>query len=418
MQPIEQLSLAEIDLSDLEFWALPLEVREGAFLTLRNQAPICRFEEADLGFLPPGPGYWAISRFGDLMEASRHPEVFSSAQGATSIPDLPEVFLDYFGGMINADDPKHARLRRIVLRAFTPKRVALLEGRIEEIAAELIDRARELGSFDFVTEVASQLPLRVICEMMGIPASRYQEVLERSNIILGVADTEFVPEGEAIDMALLNAGYQLSELMREIGAERGVNPRDDIVSALVNAEVEGEALSPEELASFFVLLVVAGNETTRNAISWGLWLLGENPSERARWQRDFAALAPAAVEEIVRYSSPVIFMRRTLTQDYILGGTALGAGEKVILLYSSANKDAAAFVDPFSFDVTRGDNRHVGFGGYGPHYCLGAHLARREITAIFAEIFAKIPTLVPIAPPDRLRSNFINGIKHLRVAIA
>ncbi len=171
MQPIEQLSLAEIDLSDLEFWALPLEVREGAFLTLRNQAPICRFEEADLGFLPPGPGYWAISRFGDLMEASRHPEVFSSAQGATSIPDLPEVFLDYFGGMINADDPKHARLRRIVLRAFTPKRVALLEGRIEEIAAELIDRARELGSFDFVTEVASQLPLRVICEMMGIPAS-------------------------------------------------------------------------------------------------------------------------------------------------------------------------------------------------------------------------------------------------------
>ena len=413
----QELLVDEIDLSDLEFWSLPIEVREGAYLTLRNERPIAYFEEMDLGFWPQGPGYYAISRFNDVVEVSRNPEIFSSASGATTIVDLPQPFLDYFGGMINADDPKHGRLRRIVLRAFTPRRLALIEREISKCASDLIDIAREKGEFDFVTEVAAQLPLRIICDMMGIPSSQYQLVLKHSNVILGVADPEFVAPGEAIDQALFNAGYQLSQLMSEIGTLRRKNPSDDITSALVNAELDGEALSGEELASFFVLLIVAGNETTRNAIAWGAKLLSENGDARRRWEMDFDSVTPTAVEEIVRYASPVIFMRRTLLRDYQLAETMLKQGEKVILLYGSANKDERVFVDPFKFDVTRIDNRHLGFGGYGPHYCLGAHLARREISAIFGQIFEKIPNLHPIGDPERLKSNFINGIKHMRVSI-
>ncbi|CAG4901800.1 unnamed protein product, partial [Acidithrix sp. C25] len=417
VKPKVVFSIDEINLSDLDFWREPLEVREAAFETLRRERPVAFMEEMDYGFLPAGPGYYAVSTYRDVVEASRRPDIFSSAKGATSIPDLPTPFLEYFGGMINVDDPRHARLRRIVLRAFTPRRLDAIEAQIATVASQLADKAIELGTFDLVAEVASQLPLTIICEMMGIPLSKRQEVLEKSNVILGVGDPEFVPEGEDIGMTLLTAGFELSELMKNLAQERIDDPMDDITSALVNAEVDGEALTPDELASFFILLVVAGNETTRNAITWGVELLSQYPRQKELWMSDFDRFTPSAIEEIVRFASPVIFMRRTLTQPYELSGVTLAKDDKVILMYGSANKDHEEFEDPYDFRVDRMNNKHVGFGGYGPHYCLGAHLARREITLIFREIFGRIPNLHPVSPPSRLTSSFINGIKHLEVSV-
>jgi cytochrome P450 len=417
VQPKASLPLDQIDLSDLEgFWTLPLEEREGAFATLRRERPIAFFAEPQLDFAPSGRGYYALTRYRDVVEASRHPEVYCSGRGSTSIPDLPPEFLEYYGGMINADDPRHARLRRIVSRAFTPKRLQALEGAVAAAAEAIVDRVVQQGECDFAKDVASELPLRIICDMMGIPPSQYGFVLERTNLILGPGDPDLVAERQGIYAALLTAGAELGELMRDLGRAREESPTDDVTSALVNAEIDGERLSFDELASFFILLVVAGNETTRNAISWSLVALDQHPDQRRQWAADFDALAPTAVEEIVRWATPVIQMRRTVTRDTTLSGQRLEEGDKVLLFYNSANRDEEVFEDPFLFDLRRADNRHVGFGGYGPHYCLGAHLARREVTVMWRELFRRVPDIHATAEPDRLRSNFINGIKHLPCA--
>ncbi|MGH9070020.1 MAG: cytochrome P450 [Acidimicrobiales bacterium] len=413
-EPQERLSVDEIDLSDIGgFWALPLAEREGAFVTLRRERPVAFFEEPELMGLQRGPGYWAVTRYADVVEASRRPDVFCSGLGATTMIDLPVAFREYFGGMINADDPRHARLRRIVSRAFTPKRLSALAGEVARVTGEILDAVCEKGECDFATDVAAPLPLRVTCDLMGIPASEQAFVLEKTNLLIGVTDPELIAEDADLLSAVLSAGIELGELVRELGRARREEPTSDVISALVNAELDGETLSFDELASAFILLVVAGNETTRNAINWGLVNLCEQPGQRAAWEADFEALAGRAVEEIVRWSTPVIQMRRTLTCDAMLGGRQLRKGEKVLLFYNSANRDEEAFDAPYSFEVGRADNRHLGFGGYGPHYCLGVHLARLEVTSMFRELFRRVPDIQPSAEPERLRSHFINGIKHL-----
>ena len=411
----DELALDEIDISSLEFWALPLEVREAAFAKLRRERPLAYFDEPQWSFVLDGVGYWAVTKYDDVMAVSRNPQLYCSGRGAVSIPDMPPLFLEFFGSMINTDDPRHAYLRRVVLRAFTPKRLERLEERINSLAAELVHKVCEEEEADFVSAAASRLPLRIICEMMGVPREKEDYVLERSNIILGAMDEEFVPSERAVDEALIMAAVELTALMEEIGKDRIGNPTDDVTSALVNAEVGGEALTASELASFFILLVVAGNETTRNAITWGMWALDQFRDQRERWISDFEGLAPTAVEEIVRWASPVIFMRRTLTREATLRGVDLKEGDKLLLMYGSANRDEEHFADPYRFDVGRQDNRHLGFGGYGPHFCLGAHLARREINAMFKEVLARMPDYEVVGEPPRLTSNFINGIKHLRV---
>jgi cytochrome P450 len=414
MKPSQTLSVDEIDLSDIEgFWTLPMAEREGAFLTLREQRPIAFFAEPPTPIGEPGPGYWAITRYADVVAASRNPEVFQSRRGSTQIGDLTPDLLEYYGSMINMDDPRHGRLRRIVSRAFTPKRLAEAEASVGDVARGIVDEVAPTGSVDFVVDVAAALPLRIICEMMGVPDSQYAYVFEQTNIILGASDPEFLPEGVDLLTALLNAGIGLTELMKELAAARIAEPTGDLTSALVNAEIDGERLSIDELASFFILLVVAGNETTRNAISWGLHALTEHPDQHARWTADFDTLAPGAVDEIVRWSTPVIQMRRSLGSDFVLGDHEFKEGEKVLLFYNSANRDEAVFADPFSFDISRPDNKHAGFGGYGPHFCLGAHLARREITVMFKELLTRLPDIHASGPPQHLRSLFINGIKHL-----
>jgi cytochrome P450 len=320
--------------------------------------------------------------------------------------------------MINLDDPRHARLRRIVSAAFTPRMVKKIEDEVQRSASLIVDDVIEKGTCDFVTEVAAKLPLRVICNMMGVPEPDHDFVFRHSNVILGGMDPEYVPEGSDVVMALLTSGQELTQLMEDLGRHRAERPGDDVTSALVTANVDGEQLTHQELASFFILLVVAGNETTRNAISHGMRLLTDHPDQRSSWAADFEALAPTAVEEIVRIASPVIFMRRTATKDVTLGGVDLAEGAKLLLMYWSANRDQAIFEEPYRFDIRRDPNPHLGFGGPGPHFCLGAHLARQEITVMFRELLSRAPGIHTTGDPERLLSNFINGIKHLPVAAA
>lgn len=416
MEPLQSLALAEIDLSDVEFWLRPPPEREGAFLTLREEDPIRFFEEPIVSeTFPPGRGYYALTRHADVVEASKHPALFCSGQG-TNIPDMPPEFLEFLGSIINMDDPRHARLRRIVSRGFTPKQLDAMKGDVEATAAGILDDVIEKGAGDFVLDIAAILPLRIIVDLMGIPRSQERFIFDRTNIILGLGDPEYVPDQTetGIMAALLQAAQDLSLLITELGEDRMKNPRNDLTTALVTAEVDGEVLTPGELASFFLLLVVAGNETTRNAIAHGLVALTEHPEQRDRWAADFDALAPTAIEEIVRWATPVIHFRRTVTEDGVrIGDKELAQGDKVVLWYGSANRDATVFDDPFRFDIGRTPNDHVGFGGPGPHFCLGAHLARREITVMYRELFRRVPDIRAVGEPARLKSSFINGIKHL-----
>lgn len=405
------------DLSDIErFWTAPISERAAAFAALREREPVAFFEEPQAAFLPRGPGYWALTRLDDLVDASRNAKVFTSGPGATNIADLPPEFLEFYGSMINTDDPRHARLRRIVSRGFTPKRLAAITDDVQSIATRIVDDVVDAGECDAVATISARLPLKIVCDMMGVPESQYDFVYQKSNVILGASDPEYVPDAENVVMALLQAGNELAELMRDLAKHREQRPTDDVTSALINAEIDGERLTPDELASFFILLVVAGNETTRNAISWGLKLLTDHPEQRRIWLDDLDGVTPTAVEEIVRWASPVIFMRRTLAVDAVLGGQGMTAGDKVLLFYWAANRDPAHFTDPDAFDVRRSPNPHVGFGGAGPHFCLGAHLARREMSVMFRELLTRVPDIHATAEPRRLQSMFINGIKSMPVS--
>ncbi len=405
----------EIDLSSIEFWAQPWAERDAAFATLRRERPVAFFEEPEVPPFPKGPGYYAVTRHADVMAVSKSPETFSSAAGAVSILDMPAEMNEYFGSMISMDDPRHARLRKIVSGTFTPK---MLNRVLEDVAAtarDVVAAAKGKGVVDFVAEVSSPFPLIVVCDLMGIPDSERQMVLAQSNIILSGGDPEFIPEGVDPVTAFLGAGAMLVELMDGLADERRARPTDDLTSALVNTAVDGEQLSGDELASFFILLSVAGHETTRTGISHAVTLLGQNPDQRAIWQGDVEGVTGTAVEEVVRIASPVVWMRRTVTRDTELSGTKLTQGDKVILYYGSANRDDAVFADPDRFDVLRDPNPHVGFGGPGPHFCLGAHLARREIALLIGELFRQVPDWQLAGEPEQLRSSFVNGIKHLPV---
>ena len=406
--------LDDVDLSSVDdFWTRPMADRHAAFAALRRHDPIRFFAEGEIEGLPPGPGYWALTRHADVVEASRRPADFCSGRG-TNVPDLPPEFLEFFGSMINLDDPRHARLRRLVSAGFTPRMMHELDAGIDATAASIVDAAAVGGTCDFVVDVAARLPLAIICDLMGIEPDRRDEVFELSNVVLSQGDPEYVPEGTDPLTAFLAAGAGLAAIMHETADLRRGGDGQDLTSVLVNAELEGERLTEDELASFFVLLCVAGNETTRNATAWGLQFLTENSDQRDRWLADLDGVTPTAVEEIVRMASPVIHFRRTATADGVrLGDHEFAEGDKVVLFYASANRDEAVFAEPDRFDVTRDPNPHVGFGGPGPHFCLGAHLARRQVGAMFRELLARFPGVHATAEPDRLRSSFVNGIKHL-----
>ncbi len=410
------MKLENIDLSDIEFWAKPWDERNAAFATLRRENQIAYFPEPIIDPFPEGPGYFAITKMHDILEISRHPEIFCSGQGAVSILDMPAEMNEFYGSLISMDDPRHARLRKIVSGTFTPRMLNAVLDDVEKTAKKVVDKIVDKGEIDFVTDVSMPFPLLVILDMMGIPHSEYDMVLAQSNIILSGGDPDFIPEGTEPIAAFLEAGAMLAGLLNELAVLRRATPTDDLLSALVNTEVDGEQLSGDELASFFILLSVAGHETTRTALNHGITHLSQNPDQRALFLADIDGVMATTVEEIVRYASPVVWMRRTLTQNYVLSGHEFHQGDKVIMFYGSANRDEAVFADPDTFNVLRDPNPHVGFGGPGPHFCLGAHLARREIALMFRELYTRLPDLELAGPPVQLRSSFINGVKSLPIS--
>ncbi len=401
----------KIALSDPELWVASDEVREAAFAELRRHHPVSFQAEPQFGDMPPGPGFWSLTRYDDVWHASRHPEIFQSGRGV-NIGDMPIEISEFFGSMIAMDDPRHNKLRGIVNRGFTPKAVARVMDNVHVAASAIVDRVAPLGECDFVRDVAAALPLQIICDMIGIPASHYQRVFELTNIILGVGDPEYATSLEE----LMAAALELNTYATELGEQRLAEPADDMTSKLMHAEVEGERLTTQEFGSFFILLVVAGNETTRNAISHGMKALTDHPDQRQVWMQDFELVSPTAVEEIVRWATPVIHFRRTASQDTEIGGQPIAEGDKVVLWYNSANRDETKFVDPYRFDVRRSPNEHVGFGAGGPHFCLGANLARREISVMFDELLHRLPDIQITGPPDMLQSAFIHGIKRMPCA--
>jgi methyl-branched lipid omega-hydroxylase len=334
-----------------------------------------------------------------------------------SIQDIPADLHEFYGSMISMDDPRHARIRRIVSKTFTPRMLERVVDSVRGIVEGVLDEARRTaeandGRLDVVADVAAPIPLRVICDMMGVPAEDRDQVLAASNVILSGGDPELIEDQDEPLTALFEAGIALAGIMERLAAERLERPTDDLTTALVTTEVDGERLTHQEIASFFILLLVAGNETTRNAISQGILALAEHPEQRARWMAD-PSIDKTAVEEIVRWTSPITWMRRTATQDGEVNGHRFTAGDKFLLFYAAANRDPALFADPHVFDLTRDPNPHVGFGGHGPHFCLGAHLARREIAVTFRQLFEQLPDLEVAGEPARLRSSFVNGLKRL-----
>jgi cytochrome P450 len=413
MTTTESLSADVLD--DLTWWTRPVAERDALFARLRAEDPRPFVPELDLGGTPRGGGFWALTRLDDVREVSKRPDEFCSGEGI-NIFDQPPRLKEYRGSIIDMDNPEHARQRRIVSRGFTGKTLERLRADVTRTSREIIGTVAERGECDFVTEIAALLPLRIVNNMMGIPRCHEKFIFDQTNVIMAASDPEYVddqsPRGVA--RAVMEAGEKLAGLLQELAEERIFEPEDDLITALVAAQAE-ENLTPQELSSFFVLLVGAGNETTRNAISHGLLALTRFPEQRELWQRDPEAHTGRAVEELVRWSSPVLHMRRTVTRDGVrLGDQEFAKGDKVVLWYRSANQDEKYFTDPTAFDITREPNPHVTFGSPGPHHCLGANLARLELSVAFRTLFELLPDIHAVGEPDPLRSNFLHGIKHLR----
>lgn len=409
-----ELALSDIDISQPSFWTRDRQFRDEAFALLRRNPPQF-FEEVLVEPFPKGPGYYAYTRYDDVWTASRNPHIFRSGSGV-NIGDLPPEITEFFGSVIAMDDPRHARLRGIVARGFTPRTIARVNEYVEQKAEEIVTRIQKKfpdGECDFVENVAAPLPLEIICEMMGIPEQDFAQIFAWTNVILGVGDPEV---GGTFDTLIENS-MAMYAYAQALGEDRLAHRRDDITSELMHAEVDGERITSQEFGSFFILLVVAGNETTRNAISHGMKALTDHPDQQEIWWNDFDGVSRTAVDEIVRWASPVIYMRRTVTIPTELGGISLKEGDKVVLFYNSANRDETKWTNPHEFDVRRDVNpAQVGFGAGGPHFCLGANLARREIGVMFRQIRDRLPNMRITGEPDYLQSNFINGIKRMPCA--
>jgi cholest-4-en-3-one 26-monooxygenase len=360
---------------------------------------------------PGWPGFWAVTRHQDVEHVSRHPELFSSAERLSLFGEVPEENIQLQRlMMLNMDPPQHTRQRAFVNRGFTPRMIGRLEQHITEICHTLLDGVQQLGTADFVTQIAAPLPLWVICELVGAPVEDRQRIFELSNILIGSADPEYQAEPDAPQLA----AAEIYSYAAGLAERRRAEPADDIVTQLLRPDDNGEALTSNEFDLFFLLLTVAGNETTRNAAAGGMLALFEHP---AQWQRllDEPGLIPTAAEEIVRWVSPVNMFRRTAMCDTEVGSRSVAAGDKVVVFYTSANRDEEVFAAPQHFDVGRNPNPHAGFGGGGPHFCLGRHLAALELRVLLRALSERMPGIRLDGEPVRLRSNFVNGIKHMPV---
>jgi cholest-4-en-3-one 26-monooxygenase len=396
----------DIDLVDPDLYAyggIPHE----QLRWLRRHAPVYRHHG--------DPEFWAVTRFEDVVHVSRHPEIFSSHRKLALFHEsTDEQLVLQRMMMLNQDPPEHTRKRSIVNRGFTPRTIGRLEEHIGEICHDLIDEVASRDEADFVRDISAPLPLYVICELLGAPPEDREKIFDWSNRLIGQDDPEFrAPEDDG-----MAAAGELYAYANELAVRRREEPRDDIVTRLLQPH-DGEELTVEEFDLFMMLLTVAGNETTRNAASGGMLAFFQHPDQ---WRRlveasgdESARLSGTFPDEIVRWVSPVNLFRRTATRDTELGGQRIAEGDKVVVFYSSANRDEDVFEDPYTFDVGRDPNPHIGFGGGGPHFCLGAHLARLELRVLFEALLERMPGIAQAGEARRLRSNFINGIKEMPV---
>jgi cholest-4-en-3-one 26-monooxygenase len=361
-----------------------------------------------------GPGFWAVTRYEDCVTVNRDYERFSSAARGTMPFEMPDEDVAQQGlMMLNMDPPLHTRYRRLVNKGFTPRMVRDLEESIHQVTDSVIDQVIEAGEADFVTDLSAELPLQVIAELLGVPQDDRHRMFEWSNRMVGNEDPEY--QGKADEA--MQAAMELYAYAAELFGTKRVDPHADLMSALTTVEVEGERLSEMELELFFLLLTVAGNETTRNLMSGAMYAFFEHPDQ---WQRllEDRRLLPNAVEEMLRFVSPVMNFRRTAMCDLTLSGTRISAGDKVVFFHASANRDEDVFGEPDTFDVARDPNPHMAFGGGGPHFCLGANLARMEIRVMFEHLLDRVPDIRQHGELQRLQSQFINGVKHLPVAFS
>ncbi|WP_433755590.1 cytochrome P450 [Nocardia sp. CA-135398] len=407
---------AGFDFTDPALWQT--RNPRGEFAELRRTAPVwwnAQTDEQSGGFRDGG--YWVVTKHEDIKEISRKPEIFSS-QRKGSIIRLPGEAtpeqIELTGALlVNMDPPKHTKIRRIISKGFTPRAVESLRAALTERAAAIVHAAKKNGDGDFVEQVAVELPLQAIAELLGVPQEDRRKLFAWSNQMLNYDDPEY---GDTTTTdAATNASVEILGYAWNMAEQRRSNPLDDIVSELVHADVDGEALASEEFGFFVILLAVAGNETTRNAITHGMKAFIDHPDQWELFKQQRPRTAP---DEIVRWATPVSAFQRTATADTDLGGQLIREGQRLGLFYSSANFDEDAFENPFGFDILRDPNPHLGFGGTGAHYCVGANLARLEIDLMFNALADVMPNLSQVSEPERLRSGWINGIKHWRVRYA
>ncbi|MEU9793447.1 cytochrome P450 [Streptomyces sparsogenes] len=396
------------DFMDPSFWLRPRTERAEVFQRLRA-LPGPEFVPPRLPWGPLASGYYALSKHADICEVSRRPQDFSS-EGATAI--LPPEMDEFYGSMINMDNPEHSRLRRIVARSFGRGMAPKFDTMSRQVARRIVDELIERGPGDFIRP-AAEMPIAVLSTMMGIPGEDYEFLFERTNTIMGGADPELAADPEKMAAAVLGALRDLGDYIGRLRDDRLARPGTDVITKLVQVQEDGEQLTNQELVSFFILLINAGMETTRNAIAQALVLLTDHPDQRQLLLSDFELHAKGAVEEILRVGTPINWMRRTATGDCEMNGHRFRKGDEIFLFYWSANHDEKVFADPYRFDITRDPNPHLSFGAVGPHFCLGAHLARIEIIAMLRELLASLPDIRVEGEPVRLASSFIEGFKEL-----
>ncbi len=405
-----------VDLTDLDLWAHGVPHRE--FARLRREEPVAWQDEG-----PPNSGFWSVCGYQDIVTASRDVRTFSSGRGV-SFEEPTDEDMEARRTIIDTDPPEHTKLRKIVSSSFTQRAVAIYQHFVEGLTERALDTGLVPGEFDFVDAVAKEVPIRVLARVMGLPQADLDQFIDLGDRLIANTDPDVTDvvwgrdDTDAYRRFPFRSPYgkQLWDLGREVVAQKLREPGDDLLSTLLRAEVDGDRLTETDLDNFFSILVVAGNETTRIAIAQGVLAFCERPEQWDRLRAD-PGLLGTATEEVLRWSCPTHFMRRTATADTELGGAKIRAGDKVVLWYVSGNRDEAEFGDPDVFDVGRSPNRHLSFGRGGPHLCLGVHLARLEVNVVLAALARRVARFELAGPPRRIRSNFTNGLRELPVRV-
>ena len=399
-----------IDITSHDFWSQPFAVRDETFAQLRTGEGLTWHRSFPSMFPMEEPGYWALTRRADIAYVSQHPELFTSAQGVALDP-MPAEIQHFASFFLTMDPPQHTTYRRLISSAFTPRNVRQIEEQIHSSAVSIVDDLVGAGDVDFVEACSARLPMLTIMEMLGVPKADQPAVAKAAEKLFGMSDDEYSSiEERAQDT--INEIMLLNSTGAELAKFRRNNPGDDLMTSIVNAEVDGHRLSDEEIGAFLILLASAGNDTTKQATTHAMMALAENPAQRDWLMEDFESRIGSAVEEFVRWASPVLQFARFVTEDTEINGQPVGAGEKLGLFYCSANRDESVFDAPHTFNLQRSSNQHIGFGGGGPHFCLGNQLAKTELRNLFHELLTRLKT-VEFGEPDLLYSSFVHGVKRV-----